>query len=165
MTPSVSLRSTVSRAVEPALRSGNGAHNAPFPSSQMAKSPPGSLQESICSPSGREARGNTLAPTRRQGNRIYSLSHPAAAGCGRDDSSLKKAPIIRNFTDQESICLSLKKAHIIRNFTDQESICLSLKKAPIIRNAARRPMGAASLCLFQISARSADGDLGAGDFA
>ena len=31
-------------------RSGNGAHYAPFPSSQAAKSPPGSLQESACSP-------------------------------------------------------------------------------------------------------------------
>ena len=41
---------TASRAVETALRSGNAPRNGAFPSSQMAKSPPGSLQESICSP-------------------------------------------------------------------------------------------------------------------
>ena len=48
--PLALLRSAPSRAVETALRSGNGAHYAPFPSSQVAKSPPGSLQESTCSP-------------------------------------------------------------------------------------------------------------------
>ncbi len=37
-------------------RSGNGANNAPFPSSQAAKSPPGSLQESACSSSSHKTR-------------------------------------------------------------------------------------------------------------
>ena len=41
---------TASRAVETALRSGNGAHNAPFPSSQVVKAPPGLCQESAFSP-------------------------------------------------------------------------------------------------------------------
>ena len=45
----VGQRATFSRGRNRA-RSGNGAHNAPFPSSQTAKSPPGSLQESVCSP-------------------------------------------------------------------------------------------------------------------
>ena len=44
----------------------------------------------------------------------YSLSHDTEVSFGCRDSSLRRAPIIRNFTDQESICLSLKKAPIIR---------------------------------------------------
>ena len=53
--PSALRAATVSRGRDRA-RSGSGAHNAPFPSSQAAKSPPGSLQENTCSPSKREAR-------------------------------------------------------------------------------------------------------------
>ena len=37
-------------AVETALRSGNGAHNAPFPSSQVVNATPWRCQESTCSP-------------------------------------------------------------------------------------------------------------------
>ena len=54
-TPSVLLptfagqRATVSRGRNRA-QSGNGTYNVPFPSSQAAKSPPGFLQESACSP-------------------------------------------------------------------------------------------------------------------
>ena len=46
---SFGCRATVSRGRARA-RSGNAPNNGAFPSSQMAKSPPGSLQESICSP-------------------------------------------------------------------------------------------------------------------
>ena len=52
-------------------RSGNGANNAPFLSSQAAKSPPGSLHESACSPPRRRLQYGILqiqeAFTRPQG--------------------------------------------------------------------------------------------------
>ena len=38
---------------------------------------------------------------------FYSLSHATAANCGWHDSSLKKAPKLRNFTNQESTCSPL----------------------------------------------------------
>ena len=47
--PSCLRQATVSRGRDRA-RSGNGTLHVPFPSSQVAKSPPGSLQESTCSP-------------------------------------------------------------------------------------------------------------------
>ena len=46
---SIGQQSTFSRGRDRA-RSGNGTLHVPFPSSQVAKSPPGSLQESTCSP-------------------------------------------------------------------------------------------------------------------
>ena len=69
-----------SRAVETALRSGNGANNAPFPSSKAAKSPPGSLQESAFSPltQGRLTWGDCLRLARRRDEGRISLDKNGA---------------------------------------------------------------------------------------
>ena len=115
-------------------RLGNGAHNAPFPSSQMVNATPrrGKAVWSAarfvcrmtlyaCRSSSRKTRHAIFAGalkakkafarprrggynkvmlcgdgvTRRQGNRIYSLSHDTEGNFGCRDSSLKKAPKIR----------------------------------------------------------------------
>ena len=75
-----------SRAVVPALRSGNAPNNGAFLSSQVAKSPPGSLQESTCSPlaQGRLTYGKPLSSCPKQAATPWRCAacavHPLAQG-------------------------------------------------------------------------------------
>ena len=89
------LRGTVSRGrARASVR--KFPHNGKFPGSQAAKSPPGSLQESACSPSQREARKYTLRrrgnsfrqpcgltpPSQREAREIYLAATREARKCG-----------------------------------------------------------------------------------
>ena len=65
---SAERRDSVSRGRDRA-RSGNGTLHVPFPSSQAAKSPPGSLQESACSPPRRRLQYGIVHSKK-------ALSHP-----------------------------------------------------------------------------------------
>ena len=65
-----------SRAVETALRSGNGTLHVPFPSSKAVKATPWLCQESAFSPSEREAREKRLLTPYTGRAMGRALAHP-----------------------------------------------------------------------------------------
>ena len=78
---------TASRAVETALRSGNGTLHVPFPSSQVVKATPWLCQESACSPPREEPREWRVRSTTPP-----SYLRQATVSRGRNRASVRECP-------------------------------------------------------------------------